>query len=131
MSIMQLNRPARLAIVLVATTGLLAGCAQGQFSTREARIGPDDGTDSCRPRLVALDSTGNFFGADILVGAGIGAATGAVAGGLIGGDWRGALIGAAVGGALGAAGGYLAAVQKRNSDKAAMMAQVQGDLSRE
>lgn len=131
MSIMQLQRPARLAVVLVATTGLLAGCAQGQFSTREARIGRDDGTDSCRPQLVALDSTGNFFGASILAGAGIGAATGALAGGLIGGNLRGALIGAAVGGALGAAGGYLSAVQQRNSDQAAMMAQVQGDLYRE
>lgn len=131
MSIMQMKRPARMAVVLVASAGLLAGCAQGQFSTREARIGPDDGTDSCRPQLVALDSTGNFFGASILAGAGIGAATGAVAGGLIGGDWRGALIGAAVGGALGAAGGYLQAVQQRNADQAAMMSQVRGDLTRE
>jgi hypothetical protein len=131
MSIMQMKRPARMAVVLVASAGLLTGCAQGQFSTREARIGPDDGSDSCRPQLVALDSTGNFFGADILAGAGIGAATGAVAGGLIGRDWRGALIGAAIGGALGAAGGYLHAVQQRNADQAAMMAQVRGDLSRE
>lgn len=131
MSIMRMKRPARMAVALFATAGLLTGCAQGQFSTRTARIGPDDGTDSCRPQLVALDSTGNFFGADILAGAGIGAATGAIAGGVIGGDWRGALIGAAIGGALGAAGGYLHAVQQRNADQAAMLAQVRGDLSRE
>ncbi len=69
------------------------------MSTQSQRIGPDDGTDSCRPQLVALDSTGNFFGADILQGAAVGAGAGALAGGLIGGlatgNWRGAAFGAA------------------------------------
>src|SRR6476646_10182059 len=84
----------RRGVSMVAITGLLCGCAPGAFTTQSQRIGPDDGTDSCRPQLVALDSTGNFFGADILKGAAIGAGTGALAGGLIGGlatgSWRGA-----------------------------------------
>ncbi|MDE2198910.1 MAG: SH3 domain-containing protein [Rhodospirillales bacterium] len=116
---------------MLAVAGLLSGCAQGQFSTRESRIGPDDGTDSCRPQLVALDSTGNFFGAQILTGAAIGAVTGGALGALIGRDWKGALIGAAAGGALGAAGGYWSALQQQHRDQAGMMNQVQGDLSRE
>ena len=130
-SVLQHRRPVRQFITLVAVTGLLAGCAQGAFSTREGRIGPDDGTDACRPELVALDSTGNFFGAQILTGAAIGAATGALAGGVIGRDWKGALIGAAVGGALGAAGGYWSALQQQSRDQAGMLTQVRGDLSKE
>ncbi|MBN8890639.1 MAG: hypothetical protein J0H91_10125 [Rhodospirillales bacterium] len=116
---------------MVAVAGLLTGCAQGALSTRESRIGPDDGTDACRAQLVALDSTGNFFGAQILTGAAIGAAGGALAGGLIGRDLKGALIGAVAGGVLGAAGGYWSAVQQQRSDQAGMFAQVGGDLSRE
>src|ERR1700761_2648531 len=75
-----------------AIAGLLCSCAPGAFTTQAQRIGPDDGTDACRPQLVALDSTGDFFGAAILQGTAIGAGTGALAGGLIGGlaagDWR-------------------------------------------
>jgi hypothetical protein len=52
-------------VSVVAITGLLCSCAPGSMSTQSQRIGSDDGTDSCRTQLVALDSTGNFFGADI------------------------------------------------------------------
>jgi hypothetical protein len=124
-------RPFRLLVSLCAVAGLLTGCAQGQFSTQASRIGVDDGTDACRPALVALDSTGNYFGAQILTGAAMGAAGGALAGVLIGGNLRSALIGAAAGGALGAAGGYWSALQQQNRDQAAMFSQVEGDLSRE
>ena len=124
-------RPARLAMSLLVSTSLLAGCAPGQFSTQAGRIGPDDGTDACRPQLVALDSTGNYFTADILTGAALGALGGAAIGGLATGNWRGALIGAAAGGALGAAGGYWSAVQQQRRDQAGMYAQVQGDLTNE
>ena len=112
---------------LLAIVGLLAGCAQGPLSTQESRIGPDDGTDPCRAQLVALDSTGNFFGADILKGAVIGAATGA----LIGQDWKGVLIGAAAGTAVGAAGGYWVALQQQSNDQGVLATQVRGDLTRE
>ena len=90
-------RRSRLAISLLVSTSLLAGCAQGPMSTQSARIGYDDGTDSCRRQVLALDSTGNFFGADILAGAALGAVTGGLAGGLISGNWRGALVGAGAG----------------------------------
>jgi hypothetical protein len=127
----QVATPFHRCISLLAAAGLLTACAQGQFSTRQARIGADDGRDSCRAQLVALDSTGNFFGAQILTGAAIGVAGGALAGGLIGGDWKSALIGAAAGGALGAAGGYWTALQQQSRDQAGMFSQVSADLSRE
>jgi hypothetical protein len=101
------------------------------MTTQASRIGPDDGTDSCRRQLVALDSTGDFFGAPILAGAAIGAATGGLAGALIGGNLKGALIGAAAGGVLGAAGGYLTALQQQHNDQAGMFNQMQGDIARE
>ena len=131
MPIMQPRRPARMAITLIAATGLLAGCAQGPLSSREGRIGPDDGADTCRPQLVALDSTGNFFGAQILTGAATGAAAGALAGGIFGRDLKGVLIGAVAGAALGAAGGYWVALQQQSRDQAGMITQVGGDLARE
>ena len=108
-------------------------------STQAGRIGADDGTDSCRPQLVALDSTGNFFAEDILkgaaVGAGAGALGGAAVGGLASGNWRGALIGAAVGAAagatVGAAAGYYNALQQQGRDQADLFTQVKGDLRNE
>jgi hypothetical protein len=116
---------------MLAVAGLQAGCASGPLSMQSSRIGPDDGTDTCRQQLVALDSTGNYFGEDILKGALTGAAIGGLAGGLIGGNWKGALIGAGSGAALGAATGYWAALQQQNRDQAALYGQVQGDLARE
>lgn len=124
-------RPFRRGVCVVAALALLSGCAQGPFSTQSARIGQDDGTDNCRPLVVALDSTGNYFGADILQGAAIGAFTGGLAGGLISGDWRGALIGAGAGAALGGAAGYWSSVQRQARDQTAMYAQVRGDILRE
>ena len=115
-------------LVAFATSAvLLAGCV----STRASRIGADDGMDACRPQLVALDSTGDFFAEDILKGAAFGAVTGAVLGAAIGGDVRGALIGAAAGAATGAAGGYLYALQQRSADQAALNASLASDLERE
>ncbi|MCW3476867.1 SH3 domain-containing protein [Limobrevibacterium gyesilva] len=124
-------KPLRLCISLFAVAGLLAGCAQGAFSTQEARIGPNDSTDPCRAQLVALDSTGNYFGTQILTGAAVGAVAGGALGALIGRDWKGALIGAAAGGALGAAGGYWSALQQQQHDQAGMFTQVSSDLARE
>ncbi len=124
-------RTIRLSVSLCVVAGLLSGCAQGPLSTQEGRLGSDDGTDSCRPQLVALDSTGDYFGAQILAGAGLGAVGGAMVGGLIGGDWKGALIGAAAGGALGAAGGYWSALQQQRRDQAGLFSQVTDDLTRE
>lgn len=86
----------RMIAGLLATL-TLAGCV----TTQAGRIGADDGRDACRPQLVALDSTGDFYGEQILQGAAIGAAAGALVGGLASGRWQGALIGAAVGGAGG------------------------------
>jgi hypothetical protein len=109
------------------------------MTTQSQRIGPDDGTDSCRVQLVALDSTGNFFGADILQGAAVGAGAGALAGGLIGGlatgNWRGAAIGAlaggVTGGVIGASNAYWNALQKQQMDQAALYSRVSLDLQNE
>lgn len=106
---------------------LLAGCV----TTQSSRIGADDGTDSCRPQLVALDSTGNFFAEDIIKGAVVGAAAGALIGGLASGSWRGAAVGAATGALVGGATGYFAAVQQQRRDQAGIFTQVKGDLSNE
>lgn len=106
---------------------LLAGCV----TTQAGRIGPDDGRDACRPQLLALDSTGDFYGEQILQGAAIGAAGGALIGGLASGRWQGALIGAAVGGASGAAVGYYAALQRQAADQQALFVQMSKDLSTE
>jgi hypothetical protein len=120
--------------VLSAASILIAGC-----STQMGRIGADDGTDTCRSQLVQLDSTGNFFGEDIIRGAVIGAAGGAILGGVIaaarGGSGRniatGAGIGAVAGGAVGAAGGYLAARQRQAQDQAQLNQAIAGDLQTE
>ncbi|WP_160000066.1 YMGG-like glycine zipper-containing protein [Roseomonas sp. 18066] len=120
---------ARRVVAVFTSLSLLAGCATPL--TRDGRIGSDDGSDSCRSQLVALDSTGNFFAEDILKGAALGAVGGALLGGAIGQNWRGAAIGAATGAAAGAAGGYLYAQQQRNKDQASLTASIAGDLERE
>jgi hypothetical protein len=114
-------------VALATSAVLLAGCV----STREGRIGVDDGMDACRAQVVALDSTGNFFAEDILKGAAIGAISGAALGAVISGNWRGALIGAGAGAAAGAAGGYLVALQRQTADQAALNATLASDLERE
>ncbi len=106
---------------------LLAGCV----TTQAGRIGADDGTDSCRRQLVALDSTGNFFAEDIIKGAVVGAVAGGLLGGLASGNWRGAAIGATAGAVAGAATGYWVAVQQQQRDQAGMFTQVKSDLTRE
>ena len=115
-----LPRSLHRGICVVATVGLLSGCAPGGFSTQAQRIGSDDGSDSCRRELVALDSTGDFFAEDIIKGAALGALGGALIGGLAGGG-RGALIGAAAGGVAGAAGGYFSALQSQAQNQAQLV----------
>ncbi len=115
------------ATAVFAASLMLAGCV----STQAGRIGFDDGRDACRPQLLALDSTGDFYGEQILQGAAVGALTGALVGGLATGRWQGALIGAAVGGAGGAAVGYYAALQRQAGDQQALVLQLSGDLGRE
>ena len=86
------------------------------------------GRDACRAQLVALDSTGNFFGEDIMRGAAVGAVGGAVLGGLLAaatgrrgsGVLAGAAIGAAAGGIAGAAAGYYNARQRQATDQASL-----------
>jgi hypothetical protein len=120
------RQPHRILAVITSAV-LLTGCV----TTRSDRIGADDGSDSCRQQVVALDSTGNFFAEDMLRGAAFGAVGGAALGGIIGGNWRSALIGAAAGAATGAAGGYLAALQQRNADQSGIRTSLVSDLSRE
>lgn len=124
----------RIALATLTLATSLTACTPGPggmpvLSTRDARIGPDDGTDSCRQYVVALDSTGNFFGADILKGAAIGAVGGGLLGGIIGGNWRGALVGAAAGAVTGAAVSYWSALQQQHYDQAVLYTRVQGDIS--
>ncbi len=125
------RQAARTAMLMLVSCSMLTGCASGQFSTQASRIGPDDGTDSCRPYLVALDSTGNYFGTDILTGAAAGAAGGAALGALFGQDLKSALIGAAAGAAAGAATGYWVALEKQGQDQAVLTTRVSGDISRD
>lgn len=120
------RRIAHRTTAMLAASMMLVGC-----TTQTGRIGADDGRDGCRAQLVALDSTGNFFGEDILRGAAVGAVGGALVGGLATGRWQGALIGAAAGGLGGAAVGYFAAVQRQARDQAAVTAQIGNDLQRE
>ncbi len=128
-------RPSRRLTAGFTALALLAGCATSQTE----RIGADDGTDACRSQRVALDSTGNYYGQDIIRGAAIGAVSGGVLGGLIGaaatGRTRDIAIGAGAGvlagGALGAAGGYLATRQRQAQDQASLSAAIGGDLASE
>jgi len=121
------RHPLHRATAVFAGSLMLAGCV----STQAGRVGFDDGRDACRPQLMALDSTGDFYGEQILQGAAVGALTGALVGGLASGRWQGALIGAAVGGAGGAAVGYYAALQRQARDQQALVLQLGGDLGRE
>lgn len=124
---MRARTPMSRGTAVLAAGLLLAGCV----TTQSGRIGPDDGTDSCRRQLVALDSTGNFFAEDIIKGAVVGAVAGGLIGGLASGNWRGAAIGAVAGAATGAATGYFVAVQQQQRDQAGIFRQVKDDLGRE
>lgn len=122
-----MSRPIFRATATLTAAVMLTACV----STQAGRIGADDGRDACRTQVVALDSTGDFFGEDIMRGAAIGALGGALIGGLASGRWEGALVGAVAGGATGAATGYWVAVQRQGRDQQAVTAQVINDLSRE
>lgn len=114
---------------------MLAGCV----TTQAGRIGADDGRDACRAQVVALDSTGNFFGESIIRGAAIGAVSGALLGGLIaaasgqrgGNIAAGAAIGAVGGAAVGGTAGYFSARQQQAQDQAALNMAIANDLAAE
>lgn len=112
---------------LAAITVILTGCATPL--TREDRIGPDDGSDVCRPNVVALDSTGNFFAEDMIKGAVAGAVTGGVAALLTGGSGRDAVAAAVAGAVIGAVGGYYKSRMDQGRDQAVL--RINEDLSRE
>jgi outer membrane lipoprotein SlyB len=125
----------RRLVALATSAALLAGCV----TTRDQRIGADDGGDACRAQVVALDSTGNFFAEDIIRGAALGAAGGALLGGLVaaatGGRSSniatGVAIGAVTGGVAGGATGYFQSRQRQASDQAALNSSIAGDLAAE
>lgn len=104
-----------IAYVTIASMAL-GGCV----TTREDRIGVDDGKDACYQQRVLLDSTGDYFAESMIAGAAIGAITGAAAGLIIQGNARGALIGAVSGAALGAAGGYWQAKMQQGREQAVL-----------
>lgn len=112
----------RIAGASVIVSLALTGC-----TTQEGRIGADDGSDPCRPYRVALDSTGDYFGQNIAVGAVIGALGGALAGYAAGGNARAAAIGAAAGAAIGAAGGYFYTLQQQQQGQA-LVQQMMNDV---
>jgi outer membrane lipoprotein SlyB len=128
-------QPIRRSIALLTSAALLLGAC----TTRDARIGADDGSDACRQQVVQLDSTGNFFAEDIIRGAAMGAVGGALLGGLIaaagGGRGRdvatGAAIGGVAGGVTGGVGGYLYARQQQSRDQAGLNSAIASDLARE
>jgi outer membrane lipoprotein SlyB len=123
------------AIAALTAAAMLTACV----STREGRIGADDGTDACRAQVVALDSTGNFFAEDIIRGAAIGAVGGAALGALLaaasGGRGRnvaaGAAIGAVGGAVVGGTAGYFSARQQQAQDQASLSTAVANDLAAE
>jgi hypothetical protein len=120
-----LSGPNRL-LGIVAAAGLLVGCSQTMISTQTDRIGPDDGTDSCRPQLVALDETGHFFTTDIFAGAATNALSGAWNGLLSGGGVQ-----AIVSNTLGATTDYWNTLQQQSMDRMVLSLRVSGDLTRE
>lgn len=109
---------ARSGLAMVMSASLVLSSLTGCVTTREDRIGADDGSDACRAYVVALDSTGNYFAEDMLKGAAIGAVGGALIGGLASQSWKGALIGAAGGAAVGALGGYWKSKLDQDKDQA-------------
>ncbi|HEV7264389.1 MAG TPA: hypothetical protein VGN83_05655 [Falsiroseomonas sp.] len=121
-------------VAMATSVALLAAC-----TTRDTRIGADDGSDACRVQVVALDSTGNFFAEDIIRGAAVGAVGGAILGGLIaaaaGGRGSniaaGAGIGALAGGVAGGSTGYFQARQQQAVDQAGLNQTIAGDLAAE
>ncbi|BDG73535.1 hypothetical protein Rmf_34640 [Roseomonas fluvialis] len=123
------------SVASITAAVMLAGCV----STQAGRIGVDDGRDACRAFVVQLDSTGDFYGEDILRGAAVGGVTGAIAGGGIaaatgrrGSDILvGAAIGALAGAAIGGTAGYLQARQRQVQDQGALVQAVGGDLRNE
>ncbi len=133
----QAGAPRRLgrAVAALTAAAMLAACV----TTREGRIGADDGSDACRTQVVALDSTGDFYGEEIIRGAAIGAASGALIGGLLaaatgrrGSDvLAGAAIGAVAGGAIGGSAGYLSARQQQAADQASLNRAIATDLAAE
>jgi len=130
-----MQSPLRRSVASITAAAMLAGCV----STQAGRIGVDDGRDACRAFVVQLDSTGNFFGEDILRGAAVGAGTGALAGGAIaaasgrrGSDiLAGVLIGAVAGAMVGGTAGYLTARQRQAQNQGALVQAVAGDLQNE
>lgn len=107
----------RRAISMVASVSLVTASLTG-CTTQQSRIGTDDGTDSCRAYVVALDSTGNYYAEDMIQGAMIGAVGGALMGGLLSGSWKGAAVGAAAGAVAGAIGGYWQNRMQQGRDQA-------------
>ncbi len=118
------------ASCIVVVSIIPSGCATP--FTQSSRIGLDDGNDSCRSYVVALDSTGNFFAEDMIKGAIIGAGTGAILGALTSGGkdvGKKAAIGAVAGGVAGAAAGYWK--HKMDQDKDQAILSVNNDLTEE
>lgn len=112
-SVLKTGSKAGLVAVLTASI-VLPGCV----TTREDRIGRNDGSDACYQYRAALDSTGDYYGEDMLKGAAVGAVAGAALGLLATGNARGALAGAAVGLTAGGLGGYWNAKAKQGRDQA-------------
>lgn len=123
------------SIAMLTAAAMLTACV----STRQGRIGADDGTDACRAQVVALDSTGDFFAEDIIRGAAIGAVGGAALGALLaaasGGRGSniaaGAAIGAVGGAVVGGTAGYFSARQQQAQDQASLSVAVANDLAAE
>ncbi len=117
----------RNAISMIASVSLVTASVAG-CTTQQQRIGADDGTDSCRTYVVALDSTGDYYAEDMIQGAAVGALGGALIGGLTGG-WKGAIAGGVIGAAVGAAGGYWKHKMDQGRDQAILG--VVSDMQRE
>lgn len=104
------------AAALIAQSVLVSGCV----NTQEARIGPNDGTDSCYDYRIKLDQTRTYYNEDLLQGllaVGAGALVGVGVAVLTGNaSTAGKVTGAVIGGLAGGFFGEL--VKQQGRDKA-------------
>ncbi len=111
-------RTRKVSALAACTTVLLSSCV----TTQTGRIGADDGSDACYAYVKTMDATGDYFTADMIVGA-------MVSGGRDTG--KAAAIGAASGAALGAVGGCINHRMQQDKGKAILYQNVRSDYDRE
>ncbi len=120
-----------LAAVMLALSGCTPGTSPISELTAPSPIGPNDGSDSCHAQAQELYDTGNFFTADIAIGAltgGMAAGAGAL---LSGAGIQQTLEDVGIGVAAGGTAGAVKAEQDKQSNDAAVEANASTKLTAE